>query len=283
MRRRMSITEIEALGYYDFMAYMNVPFFNLGGNPSLDLLAERCKIGPDSHILDIGCGTGGNSVHISEKYGCKVTGIDISELMIEKARERVDEKGMHDRLDFHVGDAYNLDYADEKFDTVLTVFVSQFIDLGKAFPEFYRVIKPGGYLGVNEMFRANDVPSEVVDRLDEGENIFRELTDLPFRLRSPSEWENWFKNANFVEVDVEPFTQYLDAVRGMEMIEEMGGWGHLASLLWEFISLGIKSGKIRKKYGAINKGKRVLTHDKVTSKYIGYVLGVGKKVSRPKL
>jgi len=35
---------------------------------------------------------------------------------------------------------------------------------------------------------------------------------------------------------------------------------------------------IRKKYGDISKGKRVLINDKVTSKYIGYVLGVGRKV-----
>ena len=277
MPSKMSISEIENLGYYDFMAYLNVPFFNIGGNPSLDLLAERCNLGPDSHVLDVGCGTGENSVHISEKYGCRITGIDISELMIEKARERVEEKGMHDRLDFHVGDAYKLDFEDAKFDSVLTVFVSQFLDLGKAYPEFYRVIKPGGYLGVNEMFRADDVPSEVVDKVDEGETIFRELTGLPFRLRSPSEWENGLKNANFTEVDVEPFTHYVDAVRGMEMVEEMGGWTHLASILWEFVLLGLRSGKIRKKYGDISKGKRVLINDKVTSKYIGYVLGIGKK------
>ena len=83
MRSRMSLSEIEDLGYYDFMAYMNVPFFNIGGNPSLDLLAERCNLGPGSHVLDVGCGTGGNSVHISEKFGCRVTGIDISEFFLQ--------------------------------------------------------------------------------------------------------------------------------------------------------------------------------------------------------
>jgi ubiquinone/menaquinone biosynthesis C-methylase UbiE len=129
----MSITEIEELGYYDFMAYLNVPFFNIGGNESLDILSERCNIGPHIHVLDVGCGTGGNYAYLESKYGCRVTGIDISAMMIWKAMERAEEKGMIDVLDFHVGDAYNLEYPDNHFDVVLTIFVSQFLDLIRTF------------------------------------------------------------------------------------------------------------------------------------------------------
>ena len=101
----LSLYEIEELGYYDFMAYLQVPFFNIGGYPSLDLLAERCNIGPDSHVLDVGCGTGGNSAYLAKKYGCMVTGIDISELMIEKAKTRIIEEDLEDKLQFQVGNA----------------------------------------------------------------------------------------------------------------------------------------------------------------------------------
>jgi ubiquinone/menaquinone biosynthesis C-methylase UbiE len=277
VKRKLSISEIEKLGYYDFMAYLEVPFFNIGGNPSLDLLAERCNIGPDSHVLDVGCGTGLNSVHLAKKYGCMVTGIDISEMMIEKANERVQENGLEDQLEFQVGDAYNLDFPDLHFDAILTVFVSQFLDLGKAFTEFYRVLSPGGYLGINEMYRADDVPEEALDKVDMSEQVFRDLTDLPFRLRSPTEWERGFHFAEFTDIDVETFSQNIDTKRGLDMISEMGGWSHLLSLLWDVAALGLKSGKIRQKYGEINKGKRVMMRDKESSKYIGYVLGVGKK------
>ncbi len=50
----LSIRDLEGLGYYDFMAYLRVPFFNIGGTPSLDLLAQRCGINEDSHVLDVG-------------------------------------------------------------------------------------------------------------------------------------------------------------------------------------------------------------------------------------
>jgi hypothetical protein len=157
------------------------------------------------------------------------------------------------------------------------VFVSQFLDLEKAFTEFCRVLKPGGYLGINEMYRADYVLPEAVDKVDMSEQIFRELTSLPFRLRTPADWENGFKDSNYTDVSVEAFTCYIDVKSGLGMIDELGGWMNLASLLWGTLSLGLKSKKIRQKYADINKGKRVLLSDKVVSKYIGYVLGVGKK------
>ena len=43
-----SISDVEELSYYDFMGYMNVPFFNIGGIGSIDRLAELCKISEES-------------------------------------------------------------------------------------------------------------------------------------------------------------------------------------------------------------------------------------------
>jgi len=40
----LSIKELEELSYYDFMGYMDVPFFNIGGVGSIDRLAELCEI-----------------------------------------------------------------------------------------------------------------------------------------------------------------------------------------------------------------------------------------------
>lgn len=277
MRRKLSLQEIEDLSYYDFMAYLEVPFFNVGGNPSIERLSERCKIGPDSHVLDVGCGTGGNSIYIAKKYGCKVTGIDISEMMVEKARTRAENEGMEDVLSFHVGDAYSLAYPDGTFDAVLTVFVSQFLDLGTAFNEFNRVLITGGYFGFNEMFRSDQVPEHLVEKVDKGEEIFRELTGLPFKLRTPAIWETGLVEAGFTDVNLEAFTNYIDVGRGLDLVQEMGGWGKLLPILWETLTLALRSSKIRKKYGELNRGKRVLLNNRVTSRYIGYVLGVGKK------
>jgi ubiquinone/menaquinone biosynthesis C-methylase UbiE len=273
----MTIEEIEGLGYYDFMGYMGVPFFNIGGAASMDRLAELCHVDGDAVVLDVGCGTGGNSCYLAEKYGCRVVGVDIAEHMIRYAEKRVEALGLTDRVSFQVGDAYGLDFPEDSFDVVLTVFTSQFLDPARAFPEFHRVLKEGGLLGINEMYRADQVPPEAVERVDYGERVFRELTDLPFTLRSPSVWREAFAAAGFTDVVVEEYSNYMGQAESLSMIEEVGGWGRFMGILWEMLVLALRSGKIRRRYGKISKGKSVLLRDKLASKYIGYVLCAGVK------
>ena len=273
----LSIEEIEELGYYDFMGYMEVPFFNIGGVSSIDRLAELCQLNPESRVLVVGCGTGGNSCYLANKYGCQVVGIDVAEQMIEHAQERAKTLQLTDRAIFQVGDAYNLEFSDDSFDVVLTVFVSQFLDLHRAYPGFLRVLRPGGYLGINEMYRADEVPQEALLRIEEGEEVFREITELPFTLRRPSIWREAFETSSFRDVVIEEYSNIVQQNRALSMVEEFGGWGKLIKTLWEMLVLALKSKKLRQRFGRISRGKRVLLRDRVASKYIGYILCVGKK------
>jgi len=276
-KQSFTIEEIEELGYYDFMGYMGVPFFNIGGAASMDRLAELCRVDEDTVVLDVGCGTGGNSCYLAEKYGCRVVGIDIAEQMIRYAQKRAEDLRLTDRVSFQVGDAYGLEFPEGGFDAVLTVFTSQFLEPSRAFPEFHRVLRQGGYLGINEMYRADHVPLEAVERVDYGEQVFRELTDLPFTLRSPSVWREAFRAAGFTDTVVEEHSNYMGQAESLSMIEEIGGWGRFLGILWEMLVLAVRSGKIRGRFGKISKGKSVLLRDRVASKYIGYILCAGMK------
>jgi SAM-dependent methyltransferase len=275
-KESLSIEEIEELGYYDFMGYMEVPFFNIGGASSIDRLAELCQLDKESKILVVGCGTGGNACYLANKYGCQIVGIDIAKLMIEHAQERAITLGLTDRVTFQVGDAYNLEFPDNSFDVVLTVFVSQFLDLHWAFPGILRVLRPGGYLGINEMYRADEVPEEALARVEEGEEVFREITELPFTLRSPSIWREAFETSGFGDVLIEEYSN-IQQSSSLGMVEDFGGWGKIIATLWDMLVLALKSGRLRQRFGKISRGKRVLLRDRVASKYIGYILCVGKK------
>ena len=276
-KQSLTIKEIEELGYYDFMGYMGVPFFNIGGAASMDRLAELCRIDENTVALDVGCGTGGNACYLAEKYGCRVVGIDMAEQMIMYAKKRAKDLRLTDRVTFQVGDAYGLEFPDGSFDAVLTVFTSQFLDPARAFPEFHRVLKEEGCLGINEMYRADHVPPEAVERVDYGERVFRELTDLPFTLRGPSVWREAFTAAGFTDAIVEEHPNYMRQAESLSMIQEVGGWGRFLGILWEMLVLALRSGKIRRRYGKISRGKRVLLRDRVASKYIGYILCAGVK------
>jgi len=273
----LSIEEVENLGYYDFMGYVGVPFFNIGGFTSIDRLAELCQITEQTRILEVGCGTGTNACYLAEKYGCTVVGIDLAEHMVQQANRRAAELGLADRATFRVGDAYHLDFPDATFDAVITVFVSQFLDPAKAFPEFSRVLRDGGRLGVNEMYRAENVPPEATERVDASERIFCELTELPFTLRSPATWSHAFGSAGFADVSLEEYPNSSQRPYSGNIIGEFGGWSKLAGTLWQILVYAVKSGKMRKRFAALSRTKRTLIQDGETSKYIGYVLCVGRK------
>ena len=273
----LSLEELEELSYYDFMGYMDVPFFNIGGVGSIDRLTELCKIKENSKVVVVGCGTGGNSCYLAQTHGCHITGIDIAEHMIQKAQLRAEELNLTDRVTFQLGDAYHLQFPSDSFDVVLTVFVSQFLDKQRAFPEFVRVMKNGGCLGINEMYKADEIPHEATNNVREGEQVFQELTELPFTLNSPMEWRQVFETATLINIVVEEYPSFKQRGISLKIVKEFGGWEKMIKTLGQMLLLAAKSKKIRSRFGKISKGKRLLLRDKVATKYIGYILVVGKK------
>jgi ubiquinone/menaquinone biosynthesis C-methylase UbiE len=277
MSSTLTLKEIEGLGYYDFMGYMGIPYFNVGGIASIDKLAELCKITKNTRVLEVGCGTGANACFLAKTYGCSVIGVDIAEHMVEYAQRRVEELGLTNLVSFKLGNAYSLEFPDEEFDVVLTVFVSQFLDPTRAFPEFFRVLKANGYLGVNEMYKADPIPADVMDRVNNGEKAFRELTELPFTLRSPATWRILFESLGFSDVILEEHSNASEKPYALSSVESFGGWGAFIGTLWRMIVYMLRSSRMRERFIKIGKAKRVLVQDKETSKYLGYILCIGRK------
>ncbi len=91
-----------------------------------------------SHFLDVGCGTGNFSRKLTDK-GHQVTGIDISNNMLDIARNKVPEAS------FYEMDVYDLKFEDNTFDNVISMAAFEFIEYpDKAITELMRVVKPGG-------------------------------------------------------------------------------------------------------------------------------------------
>ncbi|MCD4821529.1 MAG: class I SAM-dependent methyltransferase [Methanococcoides sp.] len=278
----LSVEEIEDLGYYDFMSYLGVPYFHVGGLTSTKRLAELCQINKASKVLMVGCGTGFSACFVAEMFVCSVVGVDIAEVSIRKAKERVESLGLGDRVEFRIGDAYDLPFEPDTYDVVITEFVSQFLDMDKAFREFVRVLKPGGMVGINEMYRDADIPPVIEEDILEAERIFGELTQLPFSIYSPEEWEQRLERAGFSDVHVHKHKVSV-SVKELELvIRAMGGLGKFAKLflglMIGMIRYALSSKEIRNRFKQISRGKRILLNKRSTSKYVGYVLGVGTKV-----
>jgi ubiquinone/menaquinone biosynthesis C-methylase UbiE len=108
-------------------------------------LAEALRPQPGERWLDVACGAG-HVAELAAGAGARVTGIDIAPRLIDVARARAAAGGFE--IDYRVGDAENLDVADESFDTVSSSFGMIFAPDHEAVArEVTRVLRPGGRLG----------------------------------------------------------------------------------------------------------------------------------------
>lgn len=96
-------------------------------------------------ILDVGCGIGGSSLYLAEKFNAHATGITLSPVQANRAIERAQAAGFSDRTQFLVADALAMPFADQSFDLVWSMESGEHMpDKQKFLQECYRVLKPGG-------------------------------------------------------------------------------------------------------------------------------------------
>src|SRR3954463_6891623 len=95
-------------------------------------------------VLDYGCGPGYLAKHLIEEGAKSVTGIDVSDAEIERARERVQEEGVADRCRFLVEDAHHMSFPDDSFDVIVGDSILHHLELRQALLEIRRVLRPGG-------------------------------------------------------------------------------------------------------------------------------------------
>jgi SAM-dependent methyltransferase len=113
--------------------------------PPRDVL-RRMDIRPGDDVLDVATGTG-NAALRAAAAGAQVVGLDLTPELFESARRREPDFGVS--VDWVEGDAENLQYEDESFDRVLSVFGVQFTPRHAiAAQELARVCRPGGRIGL---------------------------------------------------------------------------------------------------------------------------------------
>lgn len=108
-------------------------------------------------ILDVATGTGDVAILTYQQlHPDTITGIDISEGMLELGRKKLDKLGLQDHIQLLKGDSEVIRFADQSFDAITVAFgVRNFQHLEKGLAEMYRVLAPGGKLVVLEFSKAD--------------------------------------------------------------------------------------------------------------------------------
>ncbi len=115
-------------------------------------MADLISAGASDHVLDVGSGIGGPARYVASRFGCRVTGIDLTPEFCDVARHLTRLLGLDDRVDFHAGDALAMPFADASFDGAYSMNVSMNVaDKAAFYREIRRVLKPGAWLALSEV------------------------------------------------------------------------------------------------------------------------------------
>lgn len=116
----------------------------------IDLIEEVLKwsgVEDANNILDVGCGIGGSSLYLAEKFNAQATGITLSPVQASRAAQRATEANLGTKTEFMVANAQEMPFADDSFDLVWSLESGEHMpDKTKFLQECYRVLKPGGTL-----------------------------------------------------------------------------------------------------------------------------------------
>ena len=113
-----------------------------------DALCRSLRLAPSDHVLEIGTGWGGWSLHAAQTYGCRVTTVTISQQQYDLARSRIAAAGLTDRVEVQLRDYRDLTGT---YDKIVSIEMMEAIG-HRYLPEFTavldRVLKPDGLLAL---------------------------------------------------------------------------------------------------------------------------------------
>jgi len=250
--------------YFDLQADMGITK-HMGGRRATRELLELCQVQEGQYVLEVGCGLGRTACAMAREGGCRVVGVDSSERMVARSRERARRQGMGSRVQFTVADAQELPFDGALFDVVVDESVTAFVkDKGKAVSEYVRVVKSGGHVGLNEVTWMRTPSPELVEYL----SLVMGQADF----LTSGGWKELLEGSGLGDLTVRSYAfdarrQFVEEVRQLDLRETMGGW-------YRLLTQSVANPAYREFVKQVMSAPRNLFR---FVKYVGYGIYVGRK------
>jgi len=132
--------------------YESIPRQGPGARESTErALRMLPRLGPNRRILDIGCGSGAQTIDLARASGARIVAVDNHPAFVSRLEERAATLGFSNRITARVGDMHELDFPDGSFDVVWSEGAIFIIGFTKGLASWRRLLAPGGYLVVSEL------------------------------------------------------------------------------------------------------------------------------------
>ncbi|MBI4146112.1 methyltransferase domain-containing protein [Candidatus Woesearchaeota archaeon] len=152
-------------GYLNFGLWEN-------GNKDYLLAAEnliatvgrKINLNEKSRLLDVACGLAAQDVYMAKQFGCEIDALDVTWKHVHLGRERVKRDNVQNKVRVHHGTATRLPFQDQTFTHVMGIEGPAHFDTREDFfHEAYRILKPGGKIGLSDYVLARK-PRNALDR-----------------------------------------------------------------------------------------------------------------------
>jgi tocopherol O-methyltransferase len=195
-------------------------------------LAETVKIKPDDIVLDAGCGIGGSSIWLAQKYNVRVDGITISEKQLEEAKKLSTIYKVDHVVNFYERDFLNTKFDDSSYNVVWAIeSVCHAEDKKDFIKESYRLLKSGGRLIVDDGFLLrspkNEHEQKDLDAFLEG----MALSNLALE----SDFENSLKEVGFKNIKI--YDKVNETLPSAKKIHKMSIFSYPLSIILEILKL----------------------------------------------
>ena len=189
--------DIKKMSYNEIIGLVRETNRTPGGLNTIKTVSRMLNLNNNTKILDIGTSTGHTALEFGRLLNCEVIGIDINEESIKTATERC-KRFKLDKVKFQIDDATNMSFKDGFFDVV---FAGNVTSLGNnreaALKEYWRVLKPNGYLVAVPMYYIKEPSKKLVDDV-------RKAIQVNIEVQHKQEWKDFFlreEDEIFEEVD----------------------------------------------------------------------------------
>lgn len=131
--------------------------FHVGGRDASEAFLDQLGLTASHRVLDVGCGLGGSARFAATRYGCHVTGIDLTDAFVVTGQALCDWVRLRDRVSLRHGSAPAMPFETGAFDAAYMLHVGMNIeDKQQLCAEVHRVLRPGARFGIYDLMRTGD-------------------------------------------------------------------------------------------------------------------------------
>jgi len=265
------------LSVYDIGGKIGTAPGHFGGEKGTERLFEllQLKKGDNIHVLEVCCGTGFTSCKIAVDYGFKVTGIDLSEQMVEGSRKRAKKIGI-DNVNFRVASVLDLPFDENSFDLIIAESATAVIpDREKTLKEYIRVLKKGGTVGNLDLFLDDNAPPEIGKRITD---LFLGAVGYTVTLPTVTGWKKLFEGAGFTQIQINEYRDNVMDIMSRKAIRKEFGILGMVKMIFKMCYYLILNRSYRTLFRKLLKERKVIfVKDGERFVHVGYFVLAGRK------